>query len=122
MTLTKLSGETTVATPQPAISVPSLRLKPPSVKSLQPGDSIPVSLAVIRQVGDIIKKWSGEPEGFKSEEAHPLISVSPRGTQGSHRFNSSVLKLAEKKTQAAVGSLQVLSSDEVVQESSNHYA
>ena len=41
MTLTKISGETT-ATHQPAISVPSiLRLQPPSVKSLQPGDSMP---------------------------------------------------------------------------------
>ena len=51
-----ISGETT-ATPQPAISVRStVRLKPPSVKSLQPGDSKPVSLVVIRQVGNIVKK------------------------------------------------------------------
>ena len=50
---TKLSGEA-AAVPQPAASVPpAWRLKPPSMKSLQLGDSIPVILIEIRQVGNM---------------------------------------------------------------------
>ena len=52
---TKLSGET-AAVLQPANSVPSTgRSKPPSVKSLQRGDSIPVILVAVRQEGNMEK-------------------------------------------------------------------
>ena len=50
----KISGET-IATLQPAVSVPSiLRLKPPSVNCLQPGDSTPVSMVAVQQVGHMV--------------------------------------------------------------------
>ena len=55
-------------------------------------------------------------------QAHRLIGVSPRGTQSSHHFNSSAQMLKEKGTRATVGSLQVESSDECVEESSNQHA
>ena len=130
MILTKFSGET-IATAQPAISVPSILRLRPSVKSLQPGDSLPVSLVVIRQVGSMGKFLFRfrESESFRSElfrmklHGHRLISMTPRGTQSSHHFDSSVHhKLAEKETRAVVGSVQVVSSDEGVEESSNQYA
>ena len=80
-----------------------LRLKPPSVKSLQPGDSEPVSLVVVRQVGNMVKKhpWLGQKEGLRHDlmrletQAHRLKGVSPRRAQGSHHFDSSICKLAE---------------------------
>ena len=54
--------------------------------------------------------------------AHRLISTSPRETQSSPHFDSSVHKLAEEVTWATVGSLQIVSSDESVEETSNQYA
>ena len=55
-------------------------------------------------------------------QANRLVSVCPHRTQRGHHFNSSVHKFAKKKTLAAVGSLQVVGSDEGVEESSNRYA
>ena len=51
-----------------------------------------------------------------------LEGVSPRGAQSSYHFDCSVHKLVEVDTGAAVGSLQAVSSDEGVEESSNQYA
>ena len=113
---TTFAGETT-ATLQPAISVRStVRLKPPSEKSLQPGDSKPVSLVVIRQVGNVvIFLWLGEPEGIVSElfrsepQAHRLTTVSSRRTQGSHHVDSPIHEPTGVQTRTTVGSLQVVS-------------
>ena len=126
---TTFSGETT-ATPQPAISVRStVRLKPPSVKSLQPGDSKPVSLVVIRQVGNVvILLWLGEPEGIVSElfrsepQARRLTTVSSRRTQGSHYVDSPIHELTEVETRTTVGSLQVVSCHERIKKISNQNA
>ena len=126
---TTISGETT-ATLQPAISVRStVRLKPPSEKSLQPGDSKPVSLVVIRQVGNVVIFLSlGEPDGIVSElfrsepQAHRLTTVSPRRTQGSHHVDSPIHELTEVETRTTVGSLQVVSRHERIKKISNQNA
>ena len=55
-------------------------------------------------------------------QAHRLISMSPRETQSSHHFDASAHKLAEEGTWATVGSLQIVSSDESVEETSNQHA
>ena len=70
----------------------------------------------------------GESESLRSElfrmklQAHRLLGVSPRKTEGSHLVNSSVHELEEKETQNVVGSLQVAGSAEGVKESSNQHA
>ena len=51
---TKLSGETAAILQLAASVPPPWRLKPPSVKSLQPGESMPVILVVVRQVGNMV--------------------------------------------------------------------
>ena len=86
---------------------------------------MPVSLVVIRQAGNIVNFFFGEPEGFRpglfrvAPQAHRLVGVSPRRTQGSHHFNSSTHKLAEVETRATIGSLRVVSRDESVRKPSN---
>ena len=52
-------------------------------------------------------------------QAHRLVGVSPRRAQGGDHFDSHIHKLAEVKTRATVGSLQVVSSDERVKMPSN---
>ena len=110
---TKLSGDTTIM-PLPATSLPSTwRWKPPSVKSLQPVESIPFNLVMARQSGNI-ENFVGfgyclSCSGLKSQ-THRLVSVGPRGTQSSHHLNSAIHKFLEKETLTLVRSSQVESS------------
>ena len=108
---TQLSGET-AAIHRPANSEPSAwRLKPPSGKGLHPGDSFPVILVVVRQVGNMeICFRLGQPESRRPElirvetQAHRLIRVGPRQTQGSHHLDSAMHEFFETETNARVGS------------------
>ena len=84
----------TAAIHQPAASVPSgLRLKLPSVKSLQLVDSISINLVDTRQVGSKEEKFRlRQTEVPRSElvwvttMAQWLVRISPRRTEGSHHF------------------------------------
>ena len=114
---TKFSGET-AAIHQPAISVPSTwrSSKPPSVKSLQLGDSIPQILVVVRQVGNIgFFLRLGQRESFSVKpQAHRLVGMGPRWTQGSYHPNSAKQEFLEIETIAPMGSPQVESRDESI--------
>ena len=59
MTLTNLSGETIATPPAGDFCAFDVASKPPSVKSLQPGDSTPVSLVGIRQVDNTVNIFFG---------------------------------------------------------------
>ena len=52
-------------------------------------------------------------------QAHRLVGVRPRQTQGGHHLNSSVHRLFEIETKATIGSLQVISHDERIEKPSN---
>ena len=95
---TKLSGGT-AAIHQPAKWVPSAwRKNPPSVKSLQPGNSIPVILVVERNVGSMDNVFRlGQPKGGGPElvRTENQIRVGPRRTLGNHHLNSAIYEFSE---------------------------
>ena len=101
------------------------RLKPPSVKSLQPGDSTPVSPVVIGPWPFFLLR---QLEGLRSElfwvehQARRLVGVFPRRTQGGHHFDSSIHKFFESETRATIVALHVMSRDKRIEEPSNENA
>ena len=82
------------------------------MKSLQPGESIPVIL-VVRQLGSIGNLFLGfgnlkASELLRAEsQTHRLVSVGPRRTQGSHHLNSAIHQFPEVQTMALVVSPQI---------------
>ena len=63
----------------------------------------------------------GEPERFRSElirvkpQAHRLVGMGPRQTQGDYHLNSAIQEFFEIETKAPVGSSQVESREECIQ-------
>ena len=72
------------------------------------------------QRGKVLLRF-GQPESFRSElirfksQAHRLIGMGPRRTQGGHHFNSAIHKLFEVETSAPVVSHQIESRDKGIQ-------
>ena len=113
---TKLSGEA-AASLQPANSPPSTcRLESPSVKSLQPGDSIPVIVVVVpaSRQHKILHRL-GQPERFRSELIQVTPKHIPRQTQRGHHLNSAIREFSEIQTRAPMGAPQVESRDKRIQ-------
>ena len=114
---TRLSGET-AGIPQPAALVPTAwRLKPPCVKSLQLGDSIPVILtAASWQHGELFSALAKrKASGLSCSGLKPKHIVWYVWAHAGHREVIILIlpyKFFEIETKAPVGSSQVGSRDE----------
>ena len=93
----------------------NLTFKPPSLKRLQPGDSMPVILVAIRQVSHTkIFLRLGQLESFRSE------LFCPRWTQGGHHLNSAIREFFGTGTRAPMGSPRIESRDERMKQQTRH--